>query len=153
MAVLVASTATVAIVSATSSSGWQGDLRNAYRPLPKALRVNGQLMFTRLDSSEIARVRLSPEEAVQIVKDDDGAKEPWRVVFESLGGYVNDLEIIHDWVGTKSLIPKPLPAYIVRITGVPIYSLGPNPIPAVNHYWNVIVNAITGHVIGSFTYD
>ncbi len=109
-------------------------------------------MFSRLDNSQLARVRISPQEAVRIVKDDNGAKEPWRVVFESLGGYVNDLQIIHDWVGTKAFVPRPVPTYIVRITGVPIYSLGPGPM-AVNHYWNVILNAITGHIIGSFSYD
>jgi hypothetical protein len=113
--------------------------------------VNGQLMFARLDRAQITRVRISPEEAERIVKDDYGTKEPWRVVFESLGGYVNDQQIIHDWVGTKSLIPKPMPAYIVRITGVPIPSLGLG--GATNHYWNVIVNALTGRVIESFSYD
>ncbi|MGC2169207.1 MAG: hypothetical protein WA580_08910 [Acidimicrobiales bacterium] len=109
-------------------------------------------MFSRLDNSQLARVRISPQEAVHIVKDDNGAKEPWRVVFESLGGYVNDLQIIHDWVGTNSFVPRPVPTYSVRITGVPIYSLGPGPM-AVNYYWNVILNAITGHIIGSFSYD
>jgi hypothetical protein len=77
--------------------------------------------------------------------------ERWRVVFESLGGYVNNNEIIHDWIGTKSLVPKALPAYIVRITGPPIVALGPSSV--VNHYWNVIVNAITGRIVSSFTYD
>ena len=150
IAVLIASTTVVAVLSASSSSS--GDLRSAYRPLPRAILVNGQLTFSRLDDSQLARVRISPEEAVRIVKDDNGTKEPWRVVFESLGGYVNDLQIIHDWVGTTSFVPKPVPTYIVRITGVPIYSLGPGP-DAVNHYWNVILNAVTGRVIESFSYD
>ena len=148
---LVVSTAVTAVLSASSSTVSFGAYRNAYQPLPHGMIVNGQLMFGRLDDSQLTRVRISPGEAARIVRDDYGTKEPWRVVFESLGGYVNDQQIIHDWVGTESLIPKPMPAYIVRITGVPISSLGLG--GAINHYWNVIVNAMTGRVIGSFSYD
>lgn len=148
---LIIATTVAAVVSSTSSSGPSDSYQNAYRALPKDMLVFGQLMFTRLSQSQIEQVRVSPKEAARIARDYYGIKEPWRVVFESLGGYVNDAQIIHDWVGTRSLIPKALPAYVVRVTGVPIESLGLG--GAVNHYWNVIVNAMTGHVVSSFTYD
>lgn len=151
MGTLIVAIVVAALLGATTSSGPSASYRNAYRPLPKNMLVMGQLMFTRLSESQIGQVRVDPHDAAQIARDYFGTHEPWRVVFESLGGYVNDLQIIHDWVGTSSLVPKPLPAYLVRITGVPINSLGPG--DAVNHFWNVIVNAKTGHVVSSFTYN
>jgi hypothetical protein len=47
---------------------------------------------------------------------------------------------------------RALPTYLVQITGPPIESLGPTG-GAANHFWNVIVNAITERAMSGFTYD
>ena len=141
----------VTVLGVSTSNGPSALYSGAYKPLPKDMLVFGEITFTRLPASQLSRVHVTPSNAARIAKVEYGSMEPWRVVFESLGGYVNNTEIIHDWIGTKSFVPKPVPAYIVRIAGVPIASLGPG--GAVDHYWNVTVNAITGTVMGSFTYD
>jgi hypothetical protein len=141
----------VIVLSVWTSGGPSALYGDAFKPLPKNMRVFGEITFTRLPDSQLSRVQVTPSDAARIVKANYGSMERWRVVFESLGGYVNNNEIIHDWIGTKSLVPKALPAYIVRITGPPIVALGPSSV--VNHYWNVIVNAITGRIVSSFTYD
>jgi hypothetical protein len=68
----------------------------------------------------------------------------------SLGRFINDQEIITDWIGTKSFIPKAIPAYVVTISGLHIESLGPG--GAVNHEYDVVVNASNGDVIKEFSY-
>lgn len=75
------------------------------------------------------------------------------MTFESLGGYIDANSIVPDWVGSKSWIPKALPAYIVRISGVQIASLGPRGGAVKNRSWNVIVNATDGRVVSAITYD
>ena len=151
IAVLAVASVMAALLSATSSSGPSGVYRDAFRALPRGMAAFGQLQFTRLSDSQLSQVRITPTAAARIVTDQFGTMEPWRVVFESLGGYVNDEQIIHDWVGTTSLIPKAVPSYIVRITGGTMSPLAPGNTP--NRYLNVIVNATTGRVVGSFTYD
>jgi hypothetical protein len=139
------------VLSVWTSSGPSALYGDAFKPLAKNTLVFGEISFTRLPDSQLSRVQVAPSDAARIVKANYGSVERWRVVFESLGGYVNNTEIIHDWIGTKSLVPKAQPAYVVRITGPPIVSLGPG--GTVNHYWNVVVNAITGRIIVGFTYD
>ena len=146
--------ATVAIVlSVGTSSGPSAPYRDAFRPLSKNMLVYGEITFTRLSDSQLSLVRVTPSGAARIARADYNSLERWRVVFESLGGYVDKNEIIHNWIGTKSFVPKALPAYLVRITGPPIVSLGPRGGTTPNHQWNVIVNANIGRVISSFTYD
>ena len=73
------------------------------------------------------------------------------MVFESLGGYVDANQIVHDWVGTRSWIPPVRPAYFVRLAGVNIPSLGPR--IGANHHVDVIVNAVTGRIICAVSFN
>lgn len=70
-------------------------------------------------------------------------------MYESLGGYVDQNQIIPNWVGTISLIPKAVPSYLVRFYEPSFLTVD----PSTNHYMNVVVNAINGKVVVSFTYD
>lgn len=149
---LIAVISVVVAPSRANSTFTSNIYLDAFRPVPKSLLINGEMMFTRLDEAQLSRVRISPAGARRIVTDQYGTLQRSRVTYESLGGFVNTTEIIHDWVGTKSFVPKARPAYIVRISGQHIESLGPAE-GVVNHYWNVIVNAINGRIIGSFTFD
>lgn len=149
---MVAAASAVAVVSALSAGQPQALGRGAFRPPPRGLLAAGELRFTRLSPSRQSRVKVTPARADEIAKAFAGGGR-WRVVFESLGGYVDDNRIVHDWVGTTSGVPTPLPAYLVRITGGSIPMLGPVDGPGSDHYWNVIVNAATGHVVSAFAYD
>jgi len=140
------------ILTGTGSASSLSPYRNAYVLVPKIMLEDGEILFTRLTNSQLTRVRVTPAEAARIAKVRAGAGSHSRVVFESLGGYVDKNQIIHDWVGTKSFIPKALPAYIVRVSGVIIPSLGP--VGGVGgHFWNVIVNATNGRTICLFSYN
>ncbi len=140
------------ILTGTGSASSQSEYHNAYVPVPKVMLVDGEILFTRLNNSQLSHVRITPAEAARIGKVQAGAGAHSRVVFESLGGYVNKNQIIHDWVGTKSFVPKEIPAYIVRVSGVTVPSLGPVGGVA-GHFWNVIVNATNGRTICLFSYD
>ncbi len=75
------------------------------------------ILFSRLSGSQLSRVKVSPREAaLEALEGYDLSGRP-HVVFESLGGYVDKSEIIRDWVGTKSWVPRAIPAYFLRIHG------------------------------------
>jgi hypothetical protein len=97
-------------------------------------------------------VQISPTTAAKIGKIQAGAGPKSRIVFESLCGYIDKNEIIHDWIGTRSYVPKALPAYLVRVSGVTVPSLGPTGGVA-GHFLNVIINATSGKAISMFSYD
>jgi hypothetical protein len=131
------------------------ELRDAFKVPAKSLLVNCEIRFSRLSDSQLSKVRITPDEAAHVTLSQYGQGRRSRVVFESLGGYVDDNAIVPDWVGTKSWIPRALPAYLVRIGGDHIDSLGPTPgsLRVANHFWNVIVNAATGKIVSATTYD
>jgi len=135
--------------AARDSLGPSNLCRDAFRPAPKSLLVNGDMMFTRLHDSQLSRVRLTHSDAARIAEAQYGIGHGSRVVFESLGGFVDKSRIIHDWVGTRPWIPKAVPSYIVRIYEVHVATVD----PSTNHFWNVIVNATSGKIVVAFTYD
>lgn len=120
-----------------------------FKPLPKVLLTDGEIEFTRLGTSKLSSVRISPFTAVRIAESQYGEGPGSRTVFESLGGYVDKSQIIPDWVGTTSWVPKAIPTYIVRFREDHVVTLN----PSTNHYWNVIVNATNGEFISAFSYD
>jgi hypothetical protein len=124
-----------------------------FKPAPKNLLANGEIEFKRLSESDISKVRITPEQARRIADAPYGRNHKSRIVFESLGGYIDKNDSVKDWVGTRSWIPKAVPAYIVRISGLEIPSSGPGPLVSDNQLENVIVNAETGKIIAGFTYD
>lgn len=124
-----------------------------FKPAPKSLLVGGEIVFKRLGESDLLKVRITPEQARRIAGAPYRRLHKSRVVFESLGGYIDKNDIVHDWVGTRSWIPRALPAYLVRISGLEIPSNGPGPLVTYNHSENVIVNAETGNIIADFTND
>jgi hypothetical protein len=121
-----------------------------YTPLPRRMLFEGQLLFARLPATRLAMVRTTPVEAVRIA---EGGLAPavhgTRVVLVSLGGYVDKNQIVHDWIGTKPLIPRAVPSYLVRVFEPYVVTIG----PSTNHYWNVVVDAETGKIISAFSYD
>ena len=124
-----------------------------FKPAPTNLLANGEIEFKRLDASAVSMVRVTPEQARRTANAPYRSDPTSRVVFESLGGYIDKNDIVHDWVGTRSWIPKAVPAYLVRISGLDIASDGPGPLESFNHSVNVIVNAKTDTIIADFTYD
>jgi hypothetical protein len=102
-----------------------------------------------LRAAQVATVRTAQSVAVRIAEASYGGSGS-RVVLVSIGGYVDTNDIVHDWIGTKSHVPKAIPSYIVRIFEPYPVALGPS---KNNHYWNVIVSALNGRIIGAFTYD
>jgi hypothetical protein len=117
------------------------------------LLADDEMRFTRLNRAQLSHVRVTPTEAVFVATSQYGRQPRSRVSFESLGGYIDTTRIVHDWVGTSSWVPKALPAYIVRISGLQIASLGPSGGAVKNHSWYVIVNAMNGRIVGAITYD
>jgi hypothetical protein len=147
---LLALTSTAAIESASKSTSAFDHYGEDYKPLPRRLLFQGEILFTRLPASRLAAVRTTPSGAVHIAEAGIAAPvHGSRVVLVSLGGYVDKNQIIHDWIGTKSLIPRAVPSYLVRVFEPYVVGLG----PSTNHYWNVVVNAQTGKIISAFTYD
>jgi hypothetical protein len=89
-----------------------------YRAPQKRWLADAAIRFTRLDRSQLSRVRITAADAAHVAIAEYGRGPRSHVTFESLGGYVDTSQIIHDWVGTTSWTPKALPAYFVRIHGV-----------------------------------
>jgi hypothetical protein len=135
------------------SNSTLAQFRNAYERPPKLLLAYGEIRFAPLDDAQLSRVRITPTVAIRVASSQFGRDHGSRVTFESLGGYIDANRIVHDWVGTRSWVPKALPAYIVRISGVQIELNGPPGGVAKNRSWNVIVNAIDGRVISAMTYN
>ncbi|HSN02414.1 MAG TPA: hypothetical protein VLS91_02910 [Acidimicrobiales bacterium] len=123
----------------------------AYRALLPSWLAQGEMRFARLNKTESARVRVSPADAARTAEAQYSQRPGVRVVFESLGGYVDANQIVHDWVGTRSWIPPVRPAYFVRLAGVNIPSLGPR--IGANHHVDVIVNAVTGRIICAVSFN
>lgn len=136
-----------------ASSQLVGQFNDSFQTPPKAMLVDGEILFSRLTIAQMSEVRITPKYAARVASAQYGRGNHARIDFESLGGYVDVNRIVHDWVGTKSWIPKAVPAYIVRISGVEIDSLGPRGGIAPNHSWNVVVNATNGKIVSAFTYN
>jgi hypothetical protein len=88
-----------------------------YRVPHASWLTNDGILFTRLSDSQLSRVRVSPRDAAREAIEGYELSGRPRVVFESLCGYVDRSEIIHDWVGTRSWVPKAIPAFFLRIHG------------------------------------
>jgi hypothetical protein len=152
VAMIVTVSSIIVAVVATSSTcvgGKQYLCPNSFIPAPKGLLTGGEIEFNRLGTSNLSKVRITPARAVRIAEGQYGQVRGSRIVLESLGGYIDKNQIVHDWVGTKSWVPKAIPSYLVRIHTSHLITLD----PSVNHYWNVIVNAINGKIITAITYD
>jgi hypothetical protein len=149
--ILLTSSVVVAIVETSSScvGGKQFLCPDSFSPAPKLLLTDGEIEFNRLGTSNLSRVRITPARADRIAGASYGRERDSRIVFESLGGYIDKNQIVHDWVGTKSWIPKAIPSYLVRIHSSQLVTLDPSSA----HYWNIIVNALNGKIIVAFTYD
>ena len=149
--IVLAASAVVAIAQ-TSSPCVDGKpylCPDAFEPAPKVLLTDLEIEFNRLGTSNLSQVRVSPARAVRIADADYGRVRGSRITLESLGGYSDKNRIVHDWDGTRSWIPKAIPAYLIRIHRSHLVTLE----PSVNHNWNVVVNAINGKIIAATTYD
>jgi hypothetical protein len=139
----------VTLAAALESASTSTSAIGSFKPISKSMLAEGDILFTRLRAPQLATVRTTESDAVRIAEASYGDGSASRVVLVSLGGYLEKSQIIHDWIGTKSLIPPATPSYVVRIFEP--YPVGMQ--PSNNHYWNVIVNAKNGVIIGSFSYD
>lgn len=151
-ALIVLATSIIVTVAETSSSCPERQryvCAYAFKSLPKGLLINGEIEFERLNASKLSLVRITPNDARRIADAQYGHERDSRVTFESLGGFVDKSQIVHDWVGNKSWVPKSIPSYVVRIYGAQLVTLDPSN----NHYWNVIVSAVSGKILTAFTYD
>ncbi len=140
----------VTVFAVSNSANVSARLRNAYVSPPKQLLVDAEIRFTRLPDSRLTQVRITPNVAARIAMKPMRGVGHRRVAFESLGGYVDETRIIADWVGTKSWVPKAIPAYLVRITGTNVETLGPT--AGFCHSEVVIVDAISGKLEGTTIY-
>jgi hypothetical protein len=122
---------------------------NLFKPLPQTLLTDDEIEFGRLDPSQLSLVRITPAQAARVAQSQYGGGDGSRIVFESLGGYIDKTQIVPDWVGTRSWVPKAIPSYLVRIYDDQIVTVDPSR----NHYWNVLVNAVSGKNISAITYD
>ena len=150
-AILVASGLVYHLSRHPPSSDALRSLRHDYHVLPSSWLADSEMRFGRLDNSQLSSVTTGPRAAARTALTHFGSGHHARVVFESLGGYINANRIVRDWVGTSSWIPPALPAYFVRIAGVDVASLGPG--GGVTHHWNVIVNARTDRVVSATSFD
>lgn len=151
-AVMVTATSVFVTIAETSSScpvSRRYVCAYVFKPVPKRLLVVGRIGFKCLTASNLSLVRITPADARRIADSQYGHDKGSRIVFESLGGYIDDSQIVPDWVGKKSWIPKPIPSYDVRIYGARLATVDPSH----NHYWNVIVSAVSGKIMTVITYD
>jgi hypothetical protein len=137
--------------TSTTISAQDGPRRGAYREVPTSWLVQGEMRFTRLSDPQAARVKVSASTAEHVAEAGYARNAGTRVVFESLGGFVDANQIVRDWVGTRSWIPPVRPAYFVRLAGVKIPTMGPQ--SGVSHHVDVIVSAITGREICAVSFD
>jgi len=121
-------------------------------PLPKRALVGGSISFTPLSSVALHAILLSPHMALNDLKNQFTMPTGSWVYSVSLGGYVNKLDIVHDWIGTKFKWPRRVATYMVTVRGLAIASSGPNQVSVVNHEEIFIVNATTGKLKSSFSY-
>jgi hypothetical protein len=142
-------TAAVVATSPSCSLRQQFLCANNFKPAPRALLAQGQIEFKRLGVAKLSLVRITPAKARQIASSEYARGHGSMIVFESLGGYIDKNQIVHDWVGTKSWVPKALPSYMVRIYEPYVVTVDPSH----NHYWNVIVNAVSGKIVSAISYD
>jgi len=70
----------------------------------------------------------------------------------SLGGYVNKLDVVRDWSGTKPKWPKRVAMYMITIRGLDLASYGPRHVSVANHEEIFTLNATTGKIVSSFSY-
>jgi hypothetical protein len=143
---------TIVETSRTCPASRQYVCAYVFEPAPKNLLVDGEIEFKYLGVSNFSKVRITPEQARRIADAPYSRDHRSRIVFESLGGYIDKNDIVQDWVGTRSWIPAAVPAYIVRISGLEIQSDGPGPVVE-NHSENVIVNAVSGKIVADITYN
>jgi hypothetical protein len=151
VALLVLVSSVMVAIAETSSSCVDGKpylCQNSFKPAPKQLLTDGQIEFNRLGDSKLSLVRITPARADHIANAEYG-RVGAKIVLESLGSYIDKDAIVHDWVGTRSWIPRAIPAYLVRIHSSHVVTID----PSTNHYWNVIVNAVNGKIITAITYD
>jgi hypothetical protein len=142
-------TAGVALTSPSCEIRQRSLCANTFEPAPHGLLAQGQIEFNRLGTAKLSLVRITPTRARDIADHTYGRGHGSRVVLESLGGYIDKDQIVPDWVGTKSWVPKAVPAYLVRIHEAYVVTVDPSH----NHYWNVIVNAVSGKIISAISYD
>jgi len=121
---------------------------NLFKPLPRTLLTDDEIEFRRLDTAQLSLVRITPAQAARSAQAQYGGGRS-RIIFESLGGYIDKTRIVPDWVGTRSWVPKAIPSYLVRIYDDQVVTVDPSR----NHYWNVLVNAVNGKNISAITYD
>jgi hypothetical protein len=150
--IVVLGTLTAVAISETSSScpvSRRYVCAYVFTPVAKTLATEGEIEFKSLDTSQLSLVRISPAVARRAALAQYGRGHGSRIVFESLGGYVDKNQIVKDWIGKRSWVPKPIPSYLVRIYGAHLTTID----LSTNHYWNVIVGAVSGKIISAFTYD
>ena len=121
-------------------------------PLPNRSLIDGSISFTPLSSAALHAIPLSPQMALNDLKNQFTVPTGSWVYSVSLGGYVNKLDIVHDWIGTKSKWPKRVAMYMVTVRGLSIASSGPSQVGTYNHEEIFMVNATTGKILGSFSY-
>jgi hypothetical protein len=149
----IAALFTAPIVGGASSyPDTRGLSAKTFIPLPKRALESGSISFTPLSSAALHVIRLSPQLALNDLKGQFTMPAGSWVYSISLGGYVNTLDIVHDWNGTKSKSPKRVAMYMVTIRGLIIPSYGPSHVSAADHEEIFIVNATTGKVMSSFSY-
>jgi hypothetical protein len=128
----------------------QSLMNAAYAPLSNSARSALDVRFVALRSSEFATVRVTAPDAVSTAEVGLDPMPSGTNVSVSLGGLTDKEEIVHDWIGTKSWIPKAIPAYVITMSGLHVQSLGPG--GAFNPEEIVVVNANSGNVVETVSY-
>lgn len=127
-----------------------GLMNASFTPLRKAARNELDIRFVPLRNSQFATIQVTEPEAISTAEVGLNPMPSGSNVLVSLGGLTDKEEIVHDWIGTKSWIPKAIPAYVITMSGLHIESLGPG--GAVNHEEIVVVNADSGDVVETVSY-
>ena len=163
---VISSAGLVALLLAVSSVGWasnfpktQGLSAKAFIALPAEALSRGSISFRALSVADVHQVPLSPKSALRDLKDQFVMPTGSWVSSISLGGYVNKLDIVRDWSGTKSKWPKRVAMYMVTIRGLVLssdgprlLSIGPRKRSATNHEEIFMLDATTGKIVSSFSY-
>lgn len=137
-------------VQASTAMQSQGLMNAAYAPLRKAARNELDIRFVPLRNSQLTTVRVTEPEAVSMAEVGLDPMPSGSNVLVSLEGLSDNEEIVHDWIGTKSWIPKATPAYVITMSGLHVESLGPG--GAFNPEEIVVVNANSGDVVETVSY-
>ncbi|MHB8378743.1 MAG: hypothetical protein ACYDB2_02350 [Acidimicrobiales bacterium] len=98
-------------------------------------------------------MQVSEANAVASAKIREGLDPNATNFTVTLGSFTDTQYMVRDSTGSYSRVANGLPAYVVTFSGLNILPEGPAPTGTFNTEDNVVVDASTGAIVETFTYQ